>query len=102
SVRRNHGSPTVSTRVLQHNREKADKQQASREVRFVPHKQTHPLQKRGVAMIYSITLSARRTSPAGISCPISFATSTLTTNSNLVGCSTGRSPGLAPRKILST
>src|SRR5262249_3928910 len=73
SVRRNHGSPTVSTRVLQHNREKADKQQASREVRFVPHKQTHPLQKRGVAMIYSITLSARRTSPAGISCPISFA-----------------------------
>ncbi len=27
---------------------------------------------------------------------------TLITSSNLVGCSAGRSPGLAPRKILST
>ena len=47
--------------------------------------------------VYSITLSARRTSPAGISWPIALAARRLSTNSNLVGCSTGSSPGLIPR-----
>ena len=34
--------------------------------------------------------------------PRVFAVLTLTTRSNLVGCSTGMSPGFSPRKILST
>ena len=34
--------------------------------------------------------------------PSAFAVLRLITNSNLVGCSTGRSPGLVPFKILST
>ena len=34
--------------------------------------------------------------------PSAFAVFMLMTNSNLVGCSTGRSPGLAPFNILST
>ena len=38
---------------------------------------------------YSITSSARRTSAAGISCPIDFAVLRLTTSSKLVGCSIG-------------
>jgi hypothetical protein len=51
---------------------------------------------------YSITSSARASSVGGISIPSAFATTRLMTRSNLVGCSTGRSPGFAPRKILST
>ena len=55
-----------------------------------------------VAMTYSITSSARASNVGGTSRPIAFATIRLTTRSNLVGCSTGRSAGFAPRKILST
>jgi hypothetical protein len=51
---------------------------------------------------YSITLSARSTRPAGISCPIALAVLRLITNSNVVGCSTGRSAGFAPLSILAT
>src|SRR5262245_27974899 len=50
---------------------------------------------------YSITSSARAGSVGGTSRPIAFATIRLTTRSNLVGCSTGRSGGEARRKILS-
>src|SRR5262249_53310061 len=38
------------------------------------------------APLHSITLSARRTSPAGTSCPIALAVLRLMTSSNLVGC----------------
>ena len=41
-------------------------------------------------------------SDGGISRPRAFAVVRLTTRSNLVGCSTGRSAGFVPRKILST
>ena len=51
--------------------------------------------------LYSITSSARESSDGGTVRPIAFAVLRLMTNSNLVGCSTGRSPGLAPLKILS-
>ena len=51
---------------------------------------------------YSITSSARASSVGGMSRPRPFAVLRLITNSNLVGCSTGRSAGLAPRRILST
>ncbi len=51
---------------------------------------------------YSITSSARASTVAGRSRPSALATFKLMTSSNLVGCSTGRSAGLAPLKILST
>ena len=51
---------------------------------------------------HSITSSARRRRDSGIDSPIALAVVRLMTRSNLVGCSTGRSAGFAPRKILST
>jgi hypothetical protein len=45
---------------------------------------------------YSITSSARPSSIGGTSRPIAFAALRLITSSNLVGCSTANSPGLAP------
>jgi hypothetical protein len=51
---------------------------------------------------YSMTSSARVSSVGGTMMPSAFAVFKLITNSNLVGCSTGRSAGLAPLKILST
>jgi hypothetical protein len=49
-----------------------------------------------------ITSSARSSNEGGIVSPSAFAVFRLITNSNLVGCSIGRSPGLAPLRILST
>ena len=49
-----------------------------------------------------ITLSARVSTFGGIVRPICFAVFRLMINSNFLGCSTGRSAGLAPFKILST
>jgi hypothetical protein len=49
-----------------------------------------------------ITSSAIARKVAGIVTPIAFAVLRLTTSSNLVGYSTGRSPGLAPRRMRST
>src|SRR5215813_9307115 len=54
------------------------------------------------AAFHSITLSARSTRPAGTSCPIALAVARLITSSNVVGCSTGRSAGFAPLRILAT
>jgi hypothetical protein len=51
---------------------------------------------------YSMTWSARSSSVCGIVSPSAFAVLRLITNSNCVACSMGRSPGLAPRRILST
>jgi hypothetical protein len=52
--------------------------------------------------LYSITSSARESSVGGTVRRSAFAVFKLITNSNLVGCSTGRSAGFAPLKILST
>src|SRR5881397_1963949 len=52
--------------------------------------------------LHRITLSALANTFGGIVRPICFAVLRLTTNSNFVGCSTGRSAGLAPLRILST
>ena len=49
-----------------------------------------------------ISLFARASTSGGIVRPICFAVLRLITSSNLVGCSTGRSAGLAPFRILST
>ena len=51
---------------------------------------------------YSITWSARWSSDGGSDSLRAFAVLRLTTSSNCVGCSTGRSPGFAPLRILST
>ena len=50
---------------------------------------------------YSITSSARASSIGGTVRPSALAVMRFTTRSNLVGCSTGISPGFVPRKILS-
>ena len=52
--------------------------------------------------VHSITFSAVIRSDCGILRPNALAVLPLMNNSNFVGCSTGRSPGLAPLKILST
>jgi hypothetical protein len=51
---------------------------------------------------YSMTWSARSSNDCGIVSPSALAVFKLMTNSNLVGCSTGRSAGFAPLRILST
>ena len=71
----------------------ADVGQTSRHVRFVP---TPDMP------CYSITSSARVSSVGGTMMPSAFAVFKLITSSYLVGCSTGRSAGFAPLKILST
>src|SRR5215472_3777477 len=62
-------------------------------------KRTYAVQQK---MSYSISSLARCRNDSGIVSPIALAVVRLMTRSNLVGCSTGISPGLAPRKILST
>jgi hypothetical protein len=52
--------------------------------------------------LYSINSSARASSVGGIVMPSALAVLRLTISSSLVGSSTGRSPGLAPFRILST
>ena len=51
---------------------------------------------------YSITSSARTSNEGGTVRPSALAVFRLITSSNLVGCSTGRSAGLVPLRILST
>src|SRR5262245_11983105 len=58
--------------------------------------------RRSNAARYSMTSSARRRTGNGISTPIVLAALRLTTNSNLVGSSTGNSPGLVPFAMRST
>jgi hypothetical protein len=61
--------------------------------------ETHALQQKAS---YSITSSARTSKEGGTVRPSALAVLRLITNSNLVGCSTGRSEGLVPLRILST
>src|SRR5262249_1062848 len=55
-----------------------------------------------IAPFHSITSSARASNMGGMVRPSALAVIKLMTRSNLVGCSTGKSAGFAPRKILST
>ena len=55
-----------------------------------------------VEHVYSITWSARSSNVCGIVSPSAFAVLRLISSSNFVGCSIGRSPGLAPLRIRST
>src|ERR1700694_1763246 len=54
------------------------------------------------AVDHSITSVAWSRSDCGMVSPSALAVLRLMTKSNLVGCSTGRSPGLAPFKMRST
>ena len=60
------------------------------------------LQGRTAAAFYSITSSARASSIGGTSMPSAFAVLRLMTSSNLVGCSTGRSPGFSSLRMRPT
>ena len=57
-------------------------------------------QRDELAALHSITSSARARNASGIVSSIALAVLRLTTSSNFVGCSTGRSAGFAPRKNL--
>src|ERR1044072_5251202 len=59
-------------------------------------------ERNGDRHYHLITLSALASTLGGMVRPICFAVLRLITNSYLVGCSTGRSPGLAPFSTLST
>ena len=59
-------------------------------------------QRDELAPFHSITSSVRNRSDSGIVTPSALAVVRLMTRSNFVGCSTGMSDGLVPRKILST
>jgi len=59
-------------------------------------------QRDELAPFHSITSSARASSVCGTVRRSALAVSRLITRSNLVGCSTGMSPGFVPRRILST
>ena len=63
---------------------------------------TSTLSWAGRRVSYSINSSARSSTDRGIVSPSAFAVWRLMTNSNFVGCSTGRSAGLAPFRIRST
>src|SRR6266704_2301535 len=63
---------------------------------FVPTTDMH----RSKRQHYSITWSAMEITPGGTSMPSAFAVLRLITNSNLVGCTTGRSAGFSPLRIL--
>ena len=58
--------------------------------------------ERASTSAHSITSSARASNACGTVTPSARAVIRLTIRSNLVGCSTGRSAGFAPRRILST
>jgi hypothetical protein len=55
-----------------------------------------------IATPHSITSSAMASILSGIWSPSAWAVLRLTTKSNLIGCSIGKSPGFAPFRILST
>src|SRR5688572_3213894 len=52
--------------------------------------------------LHSMTSSARSSSAGGMGRPRALAVRRLMARSNVTGCSTGRSAGLAPLRILST
>src|SRR6476660_4063102 len=77
-------------------------------IRWLPARASRPqaatrlIPESGQSRNHSITLVACTRIELGIFSPSALAVLRLTTSSNLVGCSTGRSAGLAPLRILST
>ena len=65
-----------------------------------PRRRTAEQRNELAAFHHSITSSARASTVGGISRPSVLAVLRLITNSNLVGCTTGKSPGFVPLSIL--
>jgi len=63
---------------------------------YMTHSGALPPQIAALRKVYSITSSASESRLSEILTPMAFAVLRLITSSNLVGCSTGRSAGLAP------
>src|SRR6516164_7263482 len=66
-----------------------------------PHGRTAE-QREDIATVHSITSSASASSVGGTVRPSAVAAFALKTNSNFVGCCTGRSAGLAPFRMRTT
>ena len=66
-----------------------------------PRSRCAPEERDEVAAVHSMTSSARASSIGGISMPSALAVFRLISNSYFEACSTGRSAGLAPFRILS-
>ena len=64
------------------------------------HPYRDPGPKAAIRLSYSITSSARARIDGGTARPSALAVLRLMTSSNVVGCWTGRSAGLAPLRIL--
>ena len=62
----------------------------------------HVLGEQSTRQLHSTIQSARTRSSRGMVMPRAFAVFRLIARSNAIGCSTGKSAGLAPRRILST
>jgi hypothetical protein len=73
---------------------KADITEKRRHVGLVP--------QADIGSFYSMTSSARASSAGGTVMPSDFAILRLIVNSNLVGCTTGKSAGFAPPRIRPT
>jgi hypothetical protein len=69
---------------------------------FFPNRKAAPQTAIENLKCHLMTLVAFISVPCGIVTPICLAVLRLITNSNFIGCSTGRSAGLAPLRILST
>src|SRR5262245_62087326 len=80
----------------------SDIRDLSRHVRFVPKPDLPTAANDAHRLAHSSRSSARISRDSGTSIPSAFATCRLTSNSILVGCSTGRSAGLVPLRIRST
>src|SRR5262249_13681141 len=98
------GKAAAHRNVGRHGAEKSDHRQRRllRLRRDRPGRNCATEKRDNLAPLHSITSSARASRVVGISRSSALAVVRLTTRSNLVGCSTGRSPGFAPRRILST
>ncbi len=94
-----HRVPAVRLLDLQHLRPKVGHQHGAVRPGQHPGEVQHP---HAGEQRHSITLSAQIRIDCGIVRPSALAVLRFTTSSNFVGCSTGRSPGFAPLRILST
>src|SRR5262249_15006530 len=98
------GDPTFRLRVFCNSDQHADPSDAIALLcarRERPGRRRAPEQRDELAALHSITLSARSRKLSGIVSPISFAVLRLIASVNLVGCSTGKSAGLAPLRMRS-
>ena len=75
---------------------KADMCSATRDVRLVPKADMTAMKNARPSSSHSMTSSTMDITPAGIVSSSAFAALRLSTNSNFVGCSTGRLAGFSP------